>query len=258
MSIAREYARTLRRHLRCRPVWPPMLDIVPGDYGVFRGGVFVRVGNVTTDFGVPVVVEPGGRRADKFQYHSDGAIGLDADVSGALAGADAGLRIGLSRRSSFFVSIAELDVQRLQSPRAVATRLRELPQWPFMRYFVVAELYSGRDLLFYGTESGSAGVTVRGSTEDLKLFQSVGKIGGSVQFAATGDVSVQFRGSADVIAGFGLGLFRVKQLGVQPLVMSFAESDTPPDNLLAARDADDEPLEELPFDADDDLDAMLA
>lgn len=256
MSIAREYARTLRRHLRCRPVWPPMLDIVPGDYGVFRGGVFVRVGNVTTDFGVPVVVEPGGRRADKFQYHSDGAVALAADAALAGAGADAGLKIGLSRRSSFFVSIADLDVRRLQSPHAVAARLRELPQWPHLRYFVVSELYGGRDLLFYGTESGEAGVTVRGDTDELRLFQTNARIGGSIQFAATGDVSVQFRGSADVVAGFGLNLFRVKQIGDMPLVMSFGQGDAPPGNLIAVRD--DDPLEELVHEDDDDPDDALA
>ncbi|MDC0719435.1 hypothetical protein [Nannocystis bainbridge] len=249
MSIAREYTRSLRRHLRCRAVWPPLLDVRPGDYGVFRGGVFVRIGHVTTDFGVPVVVEPGGRRADKFQYHSEGSLGFGGAAELAVGEAGAALDINLSRRSSFFVSVAELDVDRLQSPRQIALALRERDDWPFLRYFVVGELFKGRDLLFYGSEAGDAGVTLRGDPPELLRFQQFGRLGGSLQIAATGDCRLQYRGSPEVTAAIGLNLFRIKRLGVAPLAYALA---TPPAAPRLAGDDDELDLLDGGDDDDDD------
>lgn len=256
MSIAREYARSLRKHLRCRAVWPPLIDVNPGDYGVFRGGVFVRLGHLTTDFGVPVVVEPGGRRTDKFQYHSDGDLGFSAAAEVAYGAADIGLQIGLSRRSSFFVSVAELDVDRLQSPRQIALALRQRDDWPFMRYFVVSETFKGRDLLFYGSESGGAGVTLRAEPLELRRFQQLGKLGASVQIAATGDVGLQYRGSPDVVAAVGLNLVRIKRVGLDPLALALESAQS---TQLAARDdLDDDTLDPVGDDIDDDaLDDQL-
>ncbi|WAS98329.1 hypothetical protein [Nannocystis punicea] len=252
MSIAREYTRSLRKHLRCRAVWPPLLDVQPGDYGVFRGGVFVRVGHLTTDFGVPLVVEPGGRRADKFQYHSEGSRGFAGAAELAVGDAAAELQIGLSRRSSFFVSVAELDVDRLQSPRQIALGLRDRDDWPFLRYFVVGELFKGRDLLFYGSEAGDASVTLRGDPPDLLRFQKFGKLSGSLQIAATGDCRLQYRGSPDVTAAIGLNLFRIKRVGVAPLRYSAAALPNA-STLLARRDDEDDVLDRL-GDEDVDLD----
>ncbi|PCC66487.1 hypothetical protein SAMN02745121_00784 [Nannocystis exedens] len=253
MSIAREYTRSLRKHLRCRAVWPPLLDVRPGDYGVFRGGVFVRVGHLTTDFGVPVVSEPGGRRAEKFQYHSEDALGFGGAADLAVGDAAAELRIGLSRRASFFVSVAELDVERLQSPRRIALGLREREDWPFLRYFVVGELFKGRDLLFYGSEEGEAGVTLRGEPSELLRFQQLGKLGGSIQISSTGDCRLQYRGSPEVTAAIGLNLFRIKRVGVDPLRYRAAVESTPAATLIAAREEeDDDALEHLGDDGDDD------
>lgn len=253
MSIAREYTRSLRKHLRCRAVWPPLIDVKPGDYGVFRGGVFARVGHLTTDFGVPVVVEPGGRRTDKFQYHSDGELGFGAAAEVAYGPAEVGLEIGLTRRSSFFVSVSELDVDRLQSPRRIALALRERDDWPFLRYFIVHETYKGRDLLFYGSESGGSGVTVRAEPLELRRFQQLGKLGASVQIVATGDVGLQYRGSPDVVAAVGLNLFRVKRVGLDPLAVAPALEAAPAATQLAARaDLADDTLDPLGDDIDDD------
>ena len=253
MSIAREYTRSLRKHLRCRAVWPPLLDVRPGDYGVFRGGVFVRIGHLTTDFGVPVVSEPGGRRAEKFQYHSEGTLGFGGAADLAVGDAGAELQIGLARRASFFVSVAELDVERLQSPRQIALDLRERDDWPFLRYFVVGELFKGRDLLFYGSESGEAGVSLRGESSELLRFQQLGKLGGSIQIASTGDCRLQYRGSPDVTAAIGLNLFRIRRVGVDPLRYRAAVDFSAGSTLVAARDdIDDDAVERL--DDGDDID----
>lgn len=225
MNIAREYTRVLRRHLRCYAVWPPTLAVVPGDYGVFVGGVFSRLGNVTTDFGVACVTEPGSHQAEKFQYESSQTSTASVSAAVKVAGAKAELGISLTDRSSFFVSVSEFDVERLQSPHQVAVQLRNHPQWRELRYFVVWQIYKGRDLLFFGSDAGGAGVKIRGDTEDIKRLQRVGKIGASLEFQAAGEVGVQIRGSAEEVASFGVNLFRVKVVG-DPLV-TFGPGPTP-------------------------------
>jgi hypothetical protein len=242
MTIAREYTRVLRRHLRCYAVWPPTLAVVPGDYGVFQGGVFNRLGNITTDFGVDYVTEDGGHQAEKFQYESSRSTSAGLSAAAEFSGVKAELDVALTDKSSFFVSVSEFDVERLQSPRHVALRLRAHAQWPRLRYYVVWQLYKGRDLLFFGSESGGATVKIRGDTTDIKLLQSVGKVGGSLEFATAGEVGVQIKGSEDEPAGFAVNLFRVKVVGAEPLI-TFGTGGEPDD---------DDPLDYL--DADDDID----
>lgn len=247
MSIAREYTRALRRHLRCHAVWPPTLAVVPGDYGVFVRGVWNRIGNVTTDFGVEYVTEPGGHQAEKFQYQSTRTSTGGVQASVAYLGAEAELAVSLSERASFFVSLSEFDVDRLQSPRNVAVRLRAHPQWTCLRYYVAWELYRGHDLLFFGSESGGAGVTIRGDTEELKALQTVGKLGASLEFSTVGEVSMQIKGSERALAGFGVNLFRVRAVGAEPLALTFAAGPT-----------DDEPIEYADADGDPDEDEAQA
>lgn len=244
MTIAREYTRVLRRQLRCYAVWPPTLAVVPGDYGVFRGGVFNRLGNITTDFDVDYVTEDGGRQADKFQYESSRSSAAGLSAAAEVSGVQAELDLALTDRSSFFVSVSEFDVERLQSPRRVALRLRAHDQWPCLRYYVVWQLYKGRDLLFFGSESGGATVKIRGDTTDIKLLQSTAKVGASLEFTTAGDVGVQIKGSPNALAGFAVNLFRVKVVGADPLVAFGTGGEQ--------ENEDDDPLEYL--DPDDDID----
>lgn len=246
MSIAREYTQVLRQQLRCYAVWPPTLAVAPGDYGVFVRGVFNRIGNINTDFGVSYVTEDGGQKADKFQYQSSRSSTGGVQASVALAGAKAELAVSLSERASFFVSVAEFDVERLQSPRNVAVQLRAHAQWPCLRYYVVWELFKGHDLLFFGSESGSAGVKIRGESEDVKLLQSAGKLGGSLEFSTAGEVSVQIKGSESALAGFGVNLFRVKALGAEPLALTFSAGPSDDDDPLAWLDTETEPGDDDP------------
>ena len=226
MNIPQRYATELRRRLRAQAVWPPTQAIEPGDYGEFDGGIFTRLGNITTDFGVPYAVESGGHRAEKFQYHGEREQSVGAGVEAAFAGVEAGAQILLASASSFFVSVAEFDIVRLQSQRTVAVRLHEAPGWRFLKYDVVWEMFQGSDLVFYGSETGSAAIKLHGSTPDLALFQSAGKIGASLRFATNSAVGVQFRGSPGQVVGIAVNLFRVKLVG-DPLAMSFDDDADP-------------------------------
>lgn len=241
MSIPRAYSNALRKDLRSRAVWPPIVAVAPGDYGVFRGGVFARIGNITTDFGISYVVEPGGHQARKFQFHSETDWNLGAEAAGDAASVKGEISIGLDGRSSFFVSVSAFDVLRLQSPRNVAVALREIEAWSHLRYFVVWELFTGEDLVFFGSESGKSSIKVRGNADDLKGFRCSGKVGGSLEFGASGDVGVQLRGAPETPATFALNVFRVKAVG-DPLSLSF--SAPPNDDEVVDFLADDEDYDE--------------
>lgn len=237
MAIPRDYARALRKNLRAQAAWPPIQALQPGDYGEFEGGIFSRIGNLTTDFGVPCEVESGGHRAERFEYHSERESSLNAGLRGGAGGAEAGLELELSRASSFYVSVADCDLVRLKSPRSVAMRLREAEGWRYLRYYVVWELFRGHDLVFYGSEAGGSRVQIRGSTADVKLFQATGKVGGSLGFAASSAALVKFRGAAGEEANFAVNVFRVKRVG-DALDMDFEEDRSP---LELLEDYGDEP-----------------
>lgn len=239
MSLPRQYSRALQTHLRCRAVWPPTEAVAPGDYGEFVGGVWTRRGNVTADFRVPVVVESGGRRAEKFQFHSEREVGGGLDGAARLGAAEVGLDISLERRASFFVSLAGLEIDRLRSPRDVAVRLGAVPPWRHRRWYVVHEVFSGHDLVFYGAQSGGGGLQIRGSTLDLQRFLDAGRLGATLTFVARGDVGVQLRGSSDVRVNFGVNLFRLRAIGADRLAFSAGGPDD--DGPLDALDPADEP-----------------
>ncbi|WP_434415528.1 hypothetical protein [Nannocystis pusilla] len=106
--------------------------------------------------------------------------------------------------------------------------------------------------MFYGSESGEAGVSLRGEPSELVRFQQLGKLGGSIQIASSGDCRLQYRGSPDVTAAIGLNLFRIRRVGVDPLRYRAAVESTAGSTLLAAREDDEDALERL--DDGDDID----
>lgn len=236
MNLPKQYAKALRRGLRAQAVWPPLQAIEPGDYGEYDGGIFTRIGNLKTDFGVSYVVETGARRGERFAFHSESSRGGEIGLQGGAAGAAGGAQISLTSESSFFVSLSECDAVRLQSPRAVASALREVSGWRHLRHFVVWELLRGRDLVFFGSELGGAAVGLHGNSGDLALFQSVGKVGASLRFSASAAAGVQVRGAPGELAGFAVNVFRVKAVG-DPLLMDF---DGFNDGVEKIQDWDDE------------------
>ena len=246
MSLPRQYSQALRQQLRCHPVWPPTTPVAPGDYGTFVGGIWTRLGAVTTDFGVPVEVEHGDSRAEGFRFHSDGSFGAQLGAEAALARIDAELDISLTSRDSFFVSVAGLAVTRLTSARQVAAGLRERPDWRHLRYYVVSELVHGPDLLFYGSESGASGVKIRGNAALLERFRSSGRLSPGLGFASHGRVDLQIRGTSDTSTGLGLHLFRVRAVGADPVALSFGGP------------IDDDPIDPLEGSEPDDDDAFTA
>lgn len=224
MNLPKHYAKSLRSNLRVQAVWPPIQAIVPGDYGEYEGGIFTPRGNITTDFGVPSALESGGHLAEKFQYHSEHGRSGGLAVSGGSAGTEAGIEVSLANTNAFFLSVSSCELVRLQSKRAVAELLREVPDWRFLKYYVVWELFRGRDLVFFGSEQGGGGVTVRGSTRDLGAFAAAGTVGLSLQFATRGAVDLQFRGAPDEPASFAVNVFRVRRAG-DLVAMSFGLGD---------------------------------
>lgn len=217
-------------------MWPPLQAIEPGDYGEYDGGIFTRLGNLKTDFGVSYVVEPGAHRGERFAFHSESSRSSEIGLQGGAAGVTGGARIALANEASFFVSLSESDAVRLQSPRAVATALREVSGWRHLRFYVVWELLRGRDLVFFGSESGGASVELHGNSPDLALFQSAGKVGASLRFSASAAAGVQVRGAPGELAGFAVNVFRVKAVG-DPLLMDFDEFS---DGVEKIQDWDDE------------------
>lgn len=185
---------------------------------------FTRRGNITEDFKVPYRDEPGGYLAEKFQYHSEHERSGGASLIAASSGIEGGVEISLASAESFFLSVASCDLVRMKAKHDVAEMLRDEPEWRFLKYFVVGELFRGRDLVFFGSEQGGRAVAVCGSTPDVTAFTAAGKVGASVRFATSGSVGLQFHGAPGEPVSFAVNVFRVRRVG-DLVALSFALDD---------------------------------
>ena len=190
------------------------------------------------DFGVPYVLESGGRRTEQFRYHSESTHSGESSIEGGTVGIEAGIDISLAGASSFFVSAAECEIVRLQRLRATALALRAKAGWKFLKYHVVWELFRGTELVFFGSKSGGATVELRGSTPDITRFQSAGKLGASLHFTSKGAMSLQLRAAPGEVASLAVNVFRVRRIA-DPLTMSFAAGGDEDPDLVEFSDVSD-------------------
>lgn len=229
MSIARAFSRVLRKHFHMHPAWLPITSSVAlGDYGLWRGGVFVPLGNVK-EFGVDV--QPVAGQTIKLDFQSSkvrmtklhGNIPVAAFPAGALR---AELRFEMAAAQSFVLKAAEVTSTRVSNvgpiTRALAAswRRRGRERWR-LRYKVVSELFVGTDVVLLASTSKSTSVSVRGSGSELTRLEQ-GRAGAGLEFSSSKQLGLQVLGGHGPI---GLGLFRVRASGI-PMV-DFAGDDLP-------------------------------
>lgn len=217
MSIARDLAKLLRDQFQMHVAWLPVTTRFSlGDYGQWRDGVFVSLGNIA-EFGVTPRVERG--REVRFNFTSTRAstthIAAGARVPTMPAGeAEAETQIVFGGAGSFLLSAAKLTSTRITNIAEVARRLDDTGRWRW-QYKIVGELFVGEDVLLVATTERNTTVSLRGKASALAGLQG-GSVGGGLSVSADRRLGLEIAGGHGPI---GLGLFRVRLSGVP--VMDF-------------------------------------
>lgn len=215
MSIARNTSRIFRQQLRAHVAWPPLSNNLElGDFGVFRGGVFDRLGTIR---GLGVDFERKVGPAAPFDFRSGGVTEGGVDVGAHLAKNEAALKIHFNNSDSLYLRSKRMLIMEIAETLPVAAALRKHPDWRY-RFRVIHKLWHFEDAVFITSEDNDAEVEISGSLAALRLLK-----GGS---AAAGLKIQSKRGTGlEAIGATGpamLGLFRVRLRDGSPDLLDFA------------------------------------
>ena len=212
MSLARDLAKLLRDQFQMHVAWMPVTTSFSlGDYGQWRDGVFVPLGNIA-EFGVTPRIERG--REVRFHFsslrsnttHIVASARVPAIPAGDLEGET---RIEFGGAGSFLLSASALTSTRIANIAEVARRLDDTGRWRW-QYKIVGELFVGDDVLLVATTERDTTVSLRGKASALAALQG-GSVGGGLRVSASKRLGLEIAGGHGPI---GLGLFRVRISGV--------------------------------------------
>ncbi len=220
MSLPRRAARVIRQQLRAHVAWLPLANTFElGDFGVFSGGVFNRMGNVR---GLGVDFTTRSTVGAPFEFRSEGVTEarVSAEAAGRVSSAlegEAALQIGFAEADSLYLRAAEIVVSEIDELLPVAAALRRHPQWR-PRYRVVHRLWTARGAIFITSQEEGAQIVLRGSLDAV-----VGAQEGRGDLGLT--VHTKSRVGLDLIGHTGpiaLGLFRVRLIDGAPDMIDFS------------------------------------
>jgi len=224
MSLARDLAKVLREQFQMHVAWMPVTTRFSlGDYGQWRDGVFVSLGNIA-EFGVTPRVERG--REIRFHFSSARSstthLVANARVPTMPAGdVEAETRISFGSAGSFLLSAGALTSTRISNVAEVARRLDDTGRWHW-QYKVVGELFEGEDVLLVATHERDTSVSLRGKANALASLQG-GGVGGGLRVNADKRLGLEIVGGKGPV---GLGLFRVRLSGA-PVIDFYDEQAAP-------------------------------
>lgn len=176
MTLARRYNALFKRNLQHFAAWSPLVDSYDvGDYGVFRRGVFQRLGSIR-EFGVDPGARPSATKVS-FSYATTGTT----VVSGAGAGqpavasrASGALELAFQGSDALYVRAGELRVMEMPSVDAVAHALLRTHdasgrQWrPAWR--IVRKVYTATDPVILASTEERTTFALSGSAQALAML----------------------------------------------------------------------------------------
>ena len=214
MDLPEKYSRFLLKNLGCRAVWLPNEPFVPGDYGVFKDGIWRRLGHLTEDYDIPVGVKPGGRihidltssATRVTQYHGDAMVKL---LTKSMSGKGS-LEINFKKEHSFFLRARNCTSRRVASTvklsKAIARKVRD---WKHLSYWVLSQVYSAPSAILLASRNANSTVKIGGEVQALvKVFD--GKVSSGLQISGTSNLSLAVQGEKGPVL---LRVFRVRMSG---------------------------------------------
>ena len=250
VALARAIGRVMRQNFQLHIAWLPLATPFRlGDYGSWRGGVFIPLGNVVDDFGLTIDVIDGSTIA--LDFVSKGVILAAVKAQGQgqsrpLADGEVGLDIQAKSSNSFVIKAPSLTSRRISNIAAIAAKLKAVrhrddgPRWR-ARYKLVTEVFTGKGVTMLATTEANTTISIRGKAKSAQQLLG-GQADASV--SANKSLGLSFVGAEGPVA---LRLVRVANRGA---IASFGDIDIDDSDLFIAEDSWHENIADDPEDAD--------
>jgi len=237
----------MRRNFRLHVAWLPITTAFRlGDYGLWRGGVFLPFGNVVDDFGVTLDEVEGESIA--LDFVSKGVVLVDAEVGAKgqttnLAKGEVGLEVQAKASHSFVIKAPSLVSRRMTNVAAIAAKLDGMrrrddgPRWRG-RYKMVTEVFTGGSVTILATLEADTTIQLRGEATTARDLLD-GRVGAAV--SADKSLGLSFVGAQGPV---GLRLVRVRSSGAP--IASFSDVGEDETDLILAEEAWDDEIVDDP------------
>jgi hypothetical protein len=254
MSLARKYNTLLKRSLHHYAAWSPVTDAYEvGDYGGFRRGVFVKLGNIR-EFGVDPRPQAGSSIVS-FNFTSSGAVASRTQAGVAVESfgdepTEAKLSIDFKGQNSLFIRTGEISVIEMPSVDQVAFRLCKAVddagrKWK-LGWRTVRKVYVAENPTILASEERETGFSLSGTAGALKKLE-IGQASVGIAVESTQARTLQILGGSGPIA---LDLFKVRPSGRAGMV-SFDPGQSGDAAKPGEPDLDDDWSDEVEDDPDD-------
>ena len=234
MDTPRAFGKLMRKEMQMHGAWLPITNTFEtGDYGIFSGGVFHKLGNISsygvefdTGDGAPADLNVMSKGTRLSRVAGDGKV--DKFPAGDI---EAKLLIEFGSAESFLLK-ARLTSEEIADLENTATQLREIEEW-HRDYKVVSTTYTAEDCLIVSSISDESKVEVSGSASALADLEDLGKADAELKFEAAKEIGLRLLGETGII---GLRLFKLGWLGGTKIV----RNDQPKNNVVQVENWDED------------------
>jgi hypothetical protein len=210
MSLADRYCENIHKNIEpYYATWLPTVPVKLGDYGKMDGKIFIRQGNITTDFGVNFTVEADQDSGD-FEYKSSGtnAVNTNAGGGGTVGLVKALLTISFTNQGDVFFVAANCLADLMNNVPSVVEQLT--PQFKAKKmkgYMIVTQVVkAGASTIAVSSDKGSQ-LVIEASAPDIPSIDLKSPQG---QFSVKSEQNISFK----VVATAGLNpLFQLEEVG---------------------------------------------
>lgn len=207
MGLADRYCENIHKNIEpYYATWLPTVPVKLGDYGKMDGTIFVRQGNIKTDFAVDFTVEADTDSGD-FEYKSSGTNAINANAGGSAGLVKALLTISFSNQYDVFFVAADCLADQMNNVPSVTSQLApQFKEKKMKGYMIVTQIVkAGTATIAVSSAKGSQLVIEASSPEipsvDLKNPQG--------QFSVKSEQNISFK----VVAKTGLSpLFGLQEV----------------------------------------------
>lgn len=205
MSLYKVYNRALYDHMQAHAVWWPIVDQAEvGAYGVIRGGVFQRFGNIRDRFGIdfetgaetptaPLKFASNGVK--KTHLDADGEVKTLAELAGA---ASARVKFEFSNENSVYLQIANVHSVSMENLDEIAQRLLKIEPWD-PRFKVVWRSYVAEGGTILAAEEKGTEIEFEGAASALQAIDD-GTVKAHMGFSSSSATSLQLSGQTGNVA----------------------------------------------------------
>jgi hypothetical protein len=215
MGLPNQFNDVISKHLGVNAAWLPVTNTFElGDYGIFSGGVFVKMGNIK-EYNVTFDHEQAPDATIDFTSAHTKVLkfAAGAQVSVIPSGAvDAKVKFKFESENSFLVKAPVIRVDVIQNLHQVAKKLKNTKEWE-KKWKVVFKVHHAVNPVILSSKTAGTEVSFSG---DVKALQALDVGNASLEFGSNKELGLKVLGKEGII---GLGLFKLKLIGSGVSVM---------------------------------------